>query len=249
MKQRIHIFDTIRGFTLLNMIAYHAIYNIVYIFNHPVNWYEGFWGDMWQSAICFTFILISGMCSHFSKHPFRRGLIIFGCGIGISLITYLVIPQELIVFGILSFMGLAMIITGLLRPLLKRIPSALGLILSLLIFYVTYHVPDGFISFGAHETLLPGFLCQNNYFMFLGFHTDSFSSSDYFPLIPWLFLYLAGFYLYKLGSKYNFGNSIKAFKIPFLSFVGKNTLPIYLLHQPVILGALYLIHAFFRAVI
>ena len=62
MKQRLHFLDALRGFTLINMIAFHGMWNLVYLFGVRANWYTGMPGYLWQQWICWTFILLSGFC-------------------------------------------------------------------------------------------------------------------------------------------------------------------------------------------
>lgn len=119
-RERLYLLDSIRGFALINMIAYHALYDVVYIFGHPITWYESEIGYIWQQSICWCFILLSGVCFSLGKHPVKRGATIFAMGCLISIITALVMPQQKVRFGILSFIGIAMIITQLLVPLLKK---------------------------------------------------------------------------------------------------------------------------------
>lgn len=72
----------------------------------------------------------------------------------------------------------------------------------------------------------------------LGFPAPSFVSSDYFPLLPWLFLFWAGFYLYRLRPE---TPAVPDIRLPGIGAIGRRSLMVYLLHQPVIYGLLALI--------
>ena len=52
--------DTLRGVTLVSMMAYHACWDLVYIFGMDWDWYGSFGAYLWQQSICWTFILLSG---------------------------------------------------------------------------------------------------------------------------------------------------------------------------------------------
>jgi uncharacterized membrane protein len=75
----------------------------------------------------------------------------------------------------------------------------------------------------------------------LGIHTPFYASFDYFPLLPWLGIFLAGAALGK--SAYVAKRSLIRRRLPvsFINFAGRHSLLIYILHQPVILGVLYLL--------
>lgn len=60
MAQRYALIDGIRGLAIVNMILYHAIWDLVYLYGFDWQWYLGPVGTLWQQAICWTFILVSG---------------------------------------------------------------------------------------------------------------------------------------------------------------------------------------------
>ena len=77
----------------------------------------------------------------------------------------------------------------------------------------------------------------NNFTTFLGFPYDGFYSTDYFSLFPWFFLFLTGFYLYQKVEKEGYlQTSFFSRKIKLLAYLGKHSLLLYLVHQPVIYG-------------
>ena len=78
------------------------------------------------------------------------------------------------------------------------------------------------------------------YLAFIGFRTDDFVSMDYFPLLPWLFLFFFGYFLWRLiESKGLQGRFTK--RIPAADFIGRHSLLIYILHQPVLYGACWVV--------
>ena len=104
---RQHGLDTIRGLALVNMIAYHACWDIVYLFGTDWKWYRSDGAYLWQQAICWTFILLSGYCFHLGRHRLRRGFMAFGGGLLISAVTLVAMPETPIFWGILSLLGSA----------------------------------------------------------------------------------------------------------------------------------------------
>lgn len=238
MNKRLHLLDALRGFTLINMIAYHGIWNLVYLFGVQAPWYRGTPGYIWQQWICWTFILLSGFCFRLGRRPLKRGLTVFGCGILVTAVTLAVMPDSRIIFGVLTCIGSCMLLLIPLEKWLKRVPSAVGLALSFGLFVLLRNVPDGTLGFeGLVLAALPESLYRNLLTAYLGFPHRGFFSTDYFPLIPWLFLFVTGYFLFRcLDEK---GLNEKLFtrgQFPVLNWMGRHSLLIYLLHQPVLYG-------------
>lgn len=226
--------DSLRGVTLASMIAYHACWDLVYLYGFDWNWYRGFGAYVWQQSICCTFILLSGFCWQLGHHPLRRGLMSFLGGAIVSLVTLVVMPSEPVRFGVLTFLGSAALLTVPLRRLLDRLPPRLGLGLSFALFLLTRDVNRGFLGFADVAVCrLPVDWYANTLTAGLGFPAYGFVSSDYFSLLPWLFLFWTGFYLYRLRPAEPL---LPDLRLPVFAAMGRHSLLIYLLHQPVLYG-------------
>jgi hypothetical protein len=125
--RRYRLLDELRGLTFISMCLYHTSWDVVYLFGAQWSWYIGWLGRLWQQSIGWTFILLSGFCAALSRHWLRRGAMVLAGGAVVSLVTLLVMPDSAVRFGVLTFLGSAMVVTGMLKPLLQRIPAALGL--------------------------------------------------------------------------------------------------------------------------
>ena len=86
-KQRYWLLDSLRGLAIINMIAYHLMWDLVYIYGVKAIWYMSEGAYIWQQAICHTFILLSGFCFSLGRKHLRRGLTVFAVGCVISLVT------------------------------------------------------------------------------------------------------------------------------------------------------------------
>ncbi len=235
-KNRLPLLDTVRGITVISMVIYHTMWDLVYIYGYKFNFYTGKLGYIWQQSICWTFILLSGFCWNFGKNKLKRGLTVFIAGLIVSLATYIFMPSAKILFGVLTMLGSMMLITIPLDRMLKKIPHLAGGIFSIALFFVARNCNDGFLGFEALKVLqLPKWLYSGNLSAYLGFPPSSFSSADYFSLIPWGFLFLTGYFLYHIMKDYNLDEKlIIKWNVKPLSFIGRHSLIIYMLHQPII---------------
>lgn len=98
----------------------------------------------------------------------------------------------------------------------------------------------------AGRLALPQALYASYTTAYLGFMPKSFFSTDYFPLLPWLFLFWAGYFLHHLVGRERLAPLRKSVCPP-LGWMGRHSLVLYLLHQPVILGVLTVAFRLVRA--
>ena len=273
---RYQLLDTLRGFSLVSMILFHACWDLVYLFGYDWPWYKGTPGYLWQQSICWMFILISGFCMGLKQEgralPFagkqgvakeislsqfagkqgvaeenrslwrdcKRGLVVLAAGILITIATLLFSPQTKIIFGVLFFLGISMILTAMMRSPLQKIPPFIGMLCAGVLFFVLRNINDGNLGFeGIVLYPLPNFLYEQGLLAtFFGFQDKNFFSTDYFSLIPWYFLFLTGYFLCRCFLEKNSSATLPEFfkkGIPVFEIIGQHSLPVYLLHQPVIL--------------
>ena len=231
------LLDTVRGVCILSMVAYHGMYDLVDIFGLPSAWYTGLPGYIWQQSICCTFILLSGMCWQLSRRHVKRGLLLVGCGAAITLITWLVMPSQRILYGVLNLLGLSALLLIPLDKVFRKIPAWAGLGGALLLFALTKNVSRGSLGFeGLVLCRLPHWLYATDLLAVVGFPSPSFWSTDYFPLLPWFFLFCAGYFLWSLLDKSPRAKELLRPGLRPLSFLGRHSLVIYLIHQPALMA-------------
>jgi len=220
--QRLWEIDVTRGIALVLMITYHLLYDLKEFFGFNIAFDQG-WFYLLGKAAAVLFILLAGISAAFSQKNPSRGLKLMGWGGVIFLVTSLAVPGSNIVFGILQFLGVCL----LLYPLFKNIAP-----------YLMATLGTAIILSGDFATQIT---MHHNWLAPLGFRTPSFSSVDYFPLLPWWGVFLWGVALSKLLYKQKkslFKTADQLFQP--LATVGRHTLIIYLLHQPILLVVLYL---------
>ena len=161
----------------------------------------------------------------------------FLAGAVITAMTLVIMPENRVVFGVLTLIGSCMIIAGVLERWLKRLTPVLGMLLSFGLFILTRNVNGG--QFGFERFVLcevePG-LYDNLVTAYVGFPAKDFYSTDYFSIIPWLFLFMTGYFLFRALEKTKAAGTLeKSVCVP-LEWLGRHSLPLYMLHQPVIYG-------------
>ncbi|MCX4269309.1 MAG: heparan-alpha-glucosaminide N-acetyltransferase domain-containing protein [Lachnospiraceae bacterium] len=230
-KIRYFLVDGIRGFAVINMAVFHFLYDVFIIYGKNPFWYGLPMIHIWQQMICQSFIFISGFVWRWGMEGnLRRGIRLNLYGFLISFVTWTVIPSEAVWFGILNFMGCAVLLLVPLQKGIREIPSEWGIGICFLLFIFCRRIQDGFIGMGIPVWDM---LYSIKILTPLGFPFPGFRSSDYFPIIPWLFLYLCGYFFNDIFRKHDTWQLTAQYKVPFLSLIGSRTIWIYLLHQPI----------------
>lgn len=223
---RYQLLDVWRWSAILAMVAFHFYYDVTFV--SPMGREIGSHSLRFRIGRCsaIAFLLVSGTTfavvsrNHFSLKKYRsKGAIIASCALWISLVTRLFMPSQFIVFGILHF------------------------------FAVSFFLLPFFQNFGYRNILIgPFFLwlwsILSNIFIswprlvWLGVTYPWFTSADYYPLLPRLGVVLIGYSLGKRIISNPTAQSIFSFQHPLLKTLarlGKHSLLIYLIHQPVLL--------------
>ena len=226
---RYALLDELRGLDLVSMMLYHSCWDMMFLFGIWMDWYAGMPGRLWQQSICWVFILLSGFCVPLGHRTLKRGAQVFAAGALVTVVTLVFMPEDRVVFGVLTFLGSAMLLTGLLEPLLKKIPPAAGLAVSAVLFALTYHLDERWLGFGGLRLALPDAWYANYFTAFIGFLPFDFYSADYFGLLPWLFLFWAGYYLHKAVGRRRM-EPLRRPVCPVLGWMGRHSLLLYLLH-------------------
>jgi len=239
---RLPLLDELRGLMIVNVVAYHTLYDLVYLFGVGIPWFHTLGAYFWQQWMSGSLVLLAGVSCRFSRSNARRGLRVLGLGMALSLGTWLAMPGQFIAFGILHFMGSAMLLFALLRPRLDKVPRRAGLWVCLALFVLTKGIYYGRVGIPyLLELDLPRWLYSTPFLFPLGLPGEEFLSADYFPLLPWLFLFLAGSFE---GVKARAGQVPEFCRrphLPALGLAGRHTMAIYLAHQPLIFAFLFVL--------
>lgn len=236
-KSRIHLLDELRGLAVFCMIFYHAFFTVGHFFNAA--WAISLMQFFMPAEPYFAglFIAISGMACNLSHSNLERGVKLGIVALGVTLATYFFTPNEIINFGILHMLSVCMILYGLIGKYLKVLPIWAGMLFNILLFIFTLHIQKGTmgIPFVFTWNVPQTWYTTKVLFMF-GLPNKEFLSSDYFPLIPWLFLFFTGTFFGRLIPQKKFPKWTAKKHIPPLAFIGRHALIIYIFHQPIIFG-------------
>jgi len=147
----------------------------------------------------------------------------------------------------LNFLGFSMFIVGFLKNYLKKINYKLGIVICFLLFLFTRNITSGYIGFQNIYAIDLSKFRLNLFTAIFGLYPDGFYSADYVPLVPWIFLYLIGFYLSAMAHKIiqneataarfsatGLHNKLINIKLKPFNFMGKHSLIIYIIHQPIL---------------
>lgn len=243
-NKRMDSLDAIRGVAILAMVFYHALYDVSDIFGYKIPLFDIL--TPLEPPFAGAFILLAGVSSRYSHSNIKRGAKVLILGMAVTAVTVIFIPSQSIYFGILHFMGCAILLFELVKPAADRIPAKAAAVIWTVLFILTFRMPETHIIGipGLFGAALPRILQNTPYLFALGFPDGYFYSADYFPMIPWFFVFLIGTVIGVPIKNHRLPEKFYTVRIPFFAAAGRNTLLIYLLHQPVIYGLLTLFFHF-----
>lgn len=210
--------DSLRGLAVVWMVIFHTAYDLRMFRYIDWDFSQGFW-YAFPRVIAFTFLFCVGIAMTYGHSPKvnwkamrERTFRLGGAAVIISVVTYFLFPQQWIFFGTLHCILAGSLLGALVVNHRKLVRTLLVLIL-----FLQYIAGFG-ISWVSSIVRKP--------------------SMDFIPIYPWFWAILAGIALAPYLSRIKLLNNMKA--IPFLAFLGRHSLKIYLLHQPIIFGLIWL---------
>jgi len=224
---RVEGLDALRGIAILAMVVYHLCFDLRYFgvarwdFEHDIRWLAA------RTLILSSFLLIAGISAALARRdpaadarwP-RHVAVIGGAALLVTAASAMMFPRSFIWFGVLHAIALSLLLA---RPLIDRPRAA---------------VAAGVIVIAA-GVMLSSQHFDNRMLGWLGFMTGKPMTEDYVPLFPWsgvLFLGIAAGHALVAS---NFAMLAPLARMPrALRFLGRHSLAVYLVHQPLLLGGL-----------
>ena len=231
--------DLLRTVAVVGMILYHAAYDLASFYGYPFDMMHGGWLIL-ERTVAVTFLALVGISFAISYnrtskekvwHKFiKRGLIVLACGYLVSIATYIVDPATYVRFGVLHLIGVSIF---------------------LLPFFIRFKRWNLLIAVAiiAAEQWSSMTILDTPWLLPLGFMPHFFETVDYFPLLPWFSVILIGvligqtFYVQHLSWRTRLPQrKARSQKLEAaLVLPSRFALPIYLLHQPIIMGIFIII--------
>jgi len=252
--------DTLRGVAIVMMIIFHLMWDLWFFGVRPETvLYAGFW-KYFQRTIPILFLSLAGISLTLSyrfairtrgnkkglfKKFLLRGLKVFGLGMLITIAVWAA-GTGYVHFGILHLIGFSIIAA---YPFLRY--RWINFVLWILFVIGGYFLQDlridALASLAGYDSAAVSFLNANPaWIAWLGLTPRGYVPVDYFPVIPWFGVVLLGVFL---GNTF-YTTEGRTFYLPdysnwlpmrFLSFLGRHSLVIYVIHQPILIATLYLL--------
>lgn len=174
------------------MVLFHLCYDLRFLAGVSLTWFAPPFQDIWRASISWTFLFIAGCMCPLSRNNLKRGLTYGAVALAIYAVTALASVDTPISFGIIYCMAACTLVAWVLGRfgMLPRGPVA-GAIL-FVCFILLLGLPSGTIGIGPLSVALPHALYRVSGLAWLGIPGPAFSSGDYYPLVPFVFMYLTG---------------------------------------------------------
>lgn len=250
---RIASLDLLRGTAVILMVLYHTVYS--FGMYYKLAFFSTLFSalrDVAPAFISTMFITVCAVSAYLSGSNIRRGLKTLAIAGGITIGTVIILPALgmdglEIRFGVLHFLGCAMILSPLLIKLVKKTPSHIGITVSSFLFLFTMKISDGWLGIpGFLAIAVPQYLKDIGWLFPIGIISENFYSSDYYAILPWIFIYTIGLWLGKSVFKNEIPETAYRSIVRPIETVGKKSLLIYLAHTPVIYLIGYILTLFLK---
>lgn len=236
-SHRLDIIDFWRGLAVIGMIIYHIVFDLEFTFGIGLNLIDSYLFERFADIVLVSFLLLVGFSTYiiynrsaayslFISKQFKRILLTFVSAFIVSVATYIFDKAYFVFFGVLHLITISMIVLLFLARYRRTL-----LIVSLLIFVVTHYV-------GAYNNL---------FFNVLGLGNLNITTFDFVPVFPWLAFPFLGFVFGDFIL--NFAKWLNPYfsgKFGFVLALGRNSLKVYILHQPLVLALLYFVFFIYR---
>lgn len=235
---RIPVIDLARGIALIAMAIFHFNFDLEFFGLEKRGYISQLHWVYFARSIASSFLILVGFSlalSHLNGILWRgfwqRLAKVTIAALAITIATYFATPDTFIFFGILHQIALA----SLLGLIFLRLPW--GAVAIIAAFFL------------LSKDQLRTELLDAPIWWWTGISEYIPRSSDYVPVFPWFGWVLAGIAIAKLSAKRGWLNRLAGINLDqpqwfssiarFLQILGRNSLIFYLVHQPIMIGLIY----------
>jgi uncharacterized membrane protein len=230
-KRRIALVDVLRGGALAAMAVYHFAWDLSFFALADLGVTENPLWTGFARATAGSFLALVGVGLYLAHGqgvrwtPFLRRLaMIAAAALAISIASWFADPDGIILFGILHCIA----VSSLIGLAFLRAPLALVIALA--------------VACLAAPSLLTSPAFNSVGWVWLGLASEQVPSNDYNPLLPWFAMVLLGITVARLIPSKSWPTWQPRDPVTrTLALAGRHSLLFYLLHQPVLLGVLWLL--------
>ncbi|CAG0987181.1 hypothetical protein BURK1_02070 [Burkholderiales bacterium] len=226
---RVAAVDALRGIAIVAMIGYHFSFDLR-LFGLARFDFEN--GPLWlaaRAAIVATFLALCGVSLVLARRDgvtaarrWRRIGVIAACALAASAASWLLFPRSYIWFGVLHCIAVSSAVAW---PFTRHPRLALACGVAVIVAGLALTHP----AFDARALA------------WIGFTTTKPATEDYVPLFPWLGVALVGVAAGDAIARRSFAPLAFLMRAPrTIAWLGRHSLAVYMVHQPVLIGALAL---------
>lgn len=234
---RVGVFDVVRGFSVVSMVGFHLCYDLAYLAGASLPWFSGALMYAWRCSISWAFLFVAGCMCTLSRSNWRRGGVYALFAALIFLVTWVAGVDVPISFGIIFCMAASTLLYAVLERLGAAPRGYAAAAVLVVLFLLSLNVPWGTFGIGPISVGLPRGPYDTGALAWLGFPSASFSSGDYYPMLPYTLLYLAGASCAAVWTRRGYPAWAREAHVAPLTWAGRHALLVYVIHQPLLLLA------------
>lgn len=224
-RPRYPLIDATRGVAIVAMVVFHLAWDLYFLGFSDLDVSVDPWWTAFQKGIVSSFLVLAGVSLWLGhgagirwRRFWRREAVLAAAAMAVSIGTYLAFGDYFAYFGILHALALFSLLALPFLRLPAAATAAVGVAIIVLPLLFT------------HPAM------RERWLSWIGFWPISPATADIVPVFPWLGVLLLGL----AAAKALTGRRFWTLPAPtWLSWLGRWSLVIYLVHQPVLYGGLY----------
>lgn len=204
-KEQYRVLNFLELLAFINLLVFYTVYNINVVYASNVEWQFSEACALWQKYTIWSLVVLCGMTFTQTSNVLFKGLLLLGAGLVTTLVSGILVPEQTIYFGMFTFLGVAFLVVQSIHWWLQKAPGSCGWLLCAIAYDLTRHLTDGVIVWqGKVIGHVPEAL-YTTVTTWLGFPVTGFSSMEYVPFLPYIFLFLCGVYFFQFLTEHEKG--------------------------------------------